>query len=203
MDGEPNLSEEALSASFVAQIREGETAPAERRAAEDALYRHYVRRITYVVARMVNDKSLVDDIVQNTFITCLEKLRSGALLDDKRLGAFVYGIAKNKVREERAREQRRPQSSESDADSLPDPDFDVAAIIDRGRRSRLLEECIAACSEPRDREILQRYAIYEQDKPVICAALNVSAAHFDRVLYRAKNRLKTIAQARLEQEGYR
>ena len=50
----------------------------------------------------------------------------------------------------------------------------------------------------RDKEILRRYFVFEQDKPLICQALDLTPDQFDKVLYRARNRLKSKIEAALE-----
>jgi RNA polymerase sigma-70 factor (ECF subfamily) len=44
----------------------------------------------------------------------------------------------------------------------------------------------------RDREILRRYYLSDDDKEVICRDLGLSPGHFDRVLYRAKQRMREL-----------
>ena len=54
--------------------------------------------------------------------------------------------------------------------------------------ARLLEELGVS----RDREILRRYYVDEADKAQICGELDISPTHFNRVLFRAKQRFRTL-----------
>ena len=45
--------------------------------------------------------------------------------------------------------------------------------------------------------MLYRYFVYGQGKQVICAEFDISTEHFDRVLYRARKRLKQMMQVKL------
>jgi len=53
---------------------------------------------------------------------------------------------------------------------------------------------------PRDREILYRFYVRDQGKPLICDALDLSNAHFDRVINRARNRFRALVEQELENE---
>jgi RNA polymerase sigma-70 factor (ECF subfamily) len=45
---------------------------------------------------------------------------------------------------------------------------------------------------PRDREILTRVYLRDEDKTDVCAALDVDATHFNRVLFRARQRFREL-----------
>jgi RNA polymerase sigma-70 factor (ECF subfamily) len=62
----------------------------------------------------------------------------------------------------------------------------------------MLENAMEQLAQPRDREILHRFYLLEEDKSVICSALDLSAAHFDRVLYRAKQRMRELLNDHVE-----
>ena len=46
----------------------------------------------------------------------------------------------------------------------------------------------------RDRDLLLRYYVHEEEKPEICRALGLDSLHFNRVLYRAKQRFREILE---------
>ena len=46
----------------------------------------------------------------------------------------------------------------------------------------------------RDREILTRFYVEDQDKDEICEALGLDSLHFNRVLFRAKKRFRKILE---------
>jgi RNA polymerase sigma-70 factor, ECF subfamily len=52
---------------------------------------------------------------------------------------------------------------------------------------RLLQEM-----SERDRQILYRFYIAEEDKDRICADLQLSSLHFNRVLHRARERYRDL-----------
>jgi len=56
----------------------------------------------------------------------------------------------------------------------------------------MVKRAIGAMPVARDRNVLVRYFLSEEDKGEICSALGLSSEHFDRVLHRARRRLKGL-----------
>jgi len=50
----------------------------------------------------------------------------------------------------------------------------------------------------RDRELLVRFYLNDEEKDAICQELNLSQEHFNRVIFRARNRFREL----LEQRGF-
>jgi DNA-directed RNA polymerase specialized sigma24 family protein len=59
------------------------------------------------------------------------------------------------------------------------------------RVKRILQEL----HSPRDREILVRFYLKEEEKEAICRDLALDADQFDKVLHRARGRLKELLEA--------
>jgi RNA polymerase sigma-70 factor (ECF subfamily) len=55
----------------------------------------------------------------------------------------------------------------------------------------------------RDRQILYRFYIAEEDKERICADLELSSLHFNRVLFRARQRFKELLEGFEKSQGVR
>ena len=50
-------------------------------------------------------------------------------------------------------------------------------------------------NSPRDREILVRFYLQEEEKDAICRDLGLEADQFDKVLHRARARLKELLES--------
>ncbi len=81
-------------------------------------------------------------------------------------------------------------------EGLADPEDDAAA-------AQLLESRVAAVRQllqemrlPRDREILVRVYLYDQDKETVCRELGIGEEHYKRVLHRARGRFADLLQRR-------
>ena len=64
--------------------------------------------------------------------------------------------------------------------------------LDSRSTRETLNKVLNQLSVARDREILRRFYLKDEDKAEICIDLQLSAAHFDRVLYRAKKRMREL-----------
>lgn len=179
--------EQAVAADLVARIGRGDAT------AETELWNRYSRGLLFLLRRRTGNPDLAEDLRQETFRIALEKLRSGGLEDPQRLAAYLRGIAVNLAKgdwRKRARQKTTTDSEAvaeaSDRSSGPMDEASrqqVAAVV-----ARLLEELGVS----RDREILRRFYVDEADKARICGELDISPTHFNRVLFRAKQRFRTL-----------
>jgi RNA polymerase sigma-70 factor (ECF subfamily) len=49
---------------------------------------------------------------------------------------------------------------------------------------------------PRDREVIKRFYLDEETKDAICQSLGLSPIHFDRVIFRARQRMRALMEAK-------
>lgn len=167
-------------------------------AAERELYLRYARGLRFLMLARDNDDQLAQDIVQECFRIALQQLRGGRLENPDALAGFLRGIALNLLSEFQRSGRRRPQS-DIDSDSSDFADDESASPLEvttRHQRRTLIRQLIAELPVERDRQLLWRYFVLDQDKSVIGAALQLSPDHFDRVLHRAKTRFRDLAAAR-------
>lgn len=177
------------------RIRQGD------RSAEEVLARRYGPKIEFVLRRHVHEPALAADLRQEALIVVIKRLRGDGIAEPDKLAAFLYQTAINLARGEARTYFRRnthPDYEAVDRAATAEP-----LLVDRLERRELAEMVRTLLDElrqPRDRDILRRFYLREEDKQSICAALELSAEHFDRVLYRARQRFRQILQARLGRE---
>jgi RNA polymerase sigma-70 factor (ECF subfamily) len=78
------------------------------------------------------------------------------------------------------------------ADTAPDPAPGQLARLLAQERAAIVRRVLAELKNDRDREILSRYYIADQDKEDICRDLDLSDLHFNRVLFRARQRYREL-----------
>jgi RNA polymerase sigma-70 factor, ECF subfamily len=162
-----------------------------------AVYRDYPG-LRALILRRVRDPEVAADILQDAAVTTLEKLRSGEIAHPENLGGYLYRVAINHLRNHRRKDRTAlssPEQLEELRDSVDDPDWErVGRPQWAAAARRMLEEMPAA----RDRELLVRFYLNDEDKDAICRELNLSQEHFNRVIFRARNRFREL----LEQRGF-
>ncbi len=182
-------AEREIATDLVTRIRSGS------RDAEDALVRRYGPGLLYLLKRRTRDPELALDLRQDTFRVAIEKLRKSPLEEPEHLAAYLRAVALNLFIAQRRKDTRRATTADSDAietvaDERGGPFENVSREQVRAAVGTLLREL----GTPRDREILTRLYINEDDKDAICAALGVDSAHFNRVLFRAKQRFRELLE---------
>lgn len=167
-------------------------------AAESEMVEQYSTGIRLMLLKRTGNHSLSKDICQEVMIVTLKKLRAGGLNKPASLSAFIRKTAVY-LSIDHFRKEKRYIHLEDGIIALQAPHYDKKAkTIDHQNVGTLLEELLDQLSVERDREILRRFYLHEEDKASICRDLDLSPAHFDRVLYRAKQRMRELIKQRGE-----
>jgi RNA polymerase sigma-70 factor, ECF subfamily len=172
----------ADAAQLVARIQAGE------RDAEAELYRRYHGGIAVILRRTVGRSGDIEDFSQEAFRLAIEKIRQGELRDPERLSGFMCGLARNLAIGAVRRDSRREPEEEAELSSTPPRQLDN--LLEREKAAmvrRVLDEM-----NRRDREVLCRFYLAEEDKESICARCGLSSLHFNRVLFRARERYRSL-----------
>jgi RNA polymerase sigma-70 factor (ECF subfamily) len=145
----------------------------------------------------------VDDVVQDVICHLLEQLRRGSIKDPRALPAYIRTSVVNACTSEYRRRRMRAESVPLDDVVMIAPDAHDPAIAFQNQRVALaIRQLVAEMPVQRDRELLVRFYLNEADKERICAELGIEAGHFHRVIYRARERFRTLlVRAGLVQEG--
>jgi RNA polymerase sigma-70 factor (ECF subfamily) len=169
-------------------------------AAEAELVQRFSRALTFLLRRLTRDEAAAEDLYQETFRLVIEKLRRGELREPERLPGFVSGTARNlflgSVR--RGGRRRKWYGDPEAAETAPDPAPGQLARLLARERAAAVRRVLAELRNDRDREILSRYYIAGEDKEDICRGLGLSDLHFNRVLFRARQRYRELYERRAE-----
>jgi RNA polymerase sigma-70 factor, ECF subfamily len=166
--------------------------------AEVELVEHYSRGVMFIIRRELGGASVVDDLCQQTFRIALEKIRHGDLCEPEKLSGFMCGIARNLVIDHFRRRAREESLTEIEevaplAHTAPNQ-FDELLLKEK---SALVRKVITELPSDRDRQILFRFYIAEEEKERICADLGLTGLHFNRVLFRARERYRELYEKRV------
>jgi RNA polymerase sigma-70 factor (ECF subfamily) len=178
-------------ADLVARIGAGDSA------AEAAFVRKYQRGVRVLVRRHCRPNDpIAEDLAQDVLARVLERLRARGIRDGAALPAYIQAtITYTTSAEYRHRRPTEPASALDDLSSEENP----AEHVSSGQLSQLLNVLLAQLPVARDREILVRFYLNEQDKEDVCRQLGIEASHFHRVIFRARERFREL----LSQAGIR
>jgi RNA polymerase sigma-70 factor, ECF subfamily len=180
------------SAELVHRIVSGDPA------AEAELVRRFSRALSFLLQRLTRDEAAAEDLYQETFRLVIEKVRGGELREPEKLPGFVSSMARNLFLGSVRRSGRRqkwhgdPEATET----APDPAPGQLTKLLAGERAAAVQQVLAELKNDRDREILSRYYVADETKEDLCRDLELSDLHFNRVLFRARQRYKELFERR-------
>jgi RNA polymerase sigma-70 factor (ECF subfamily) len=161
--------------------------------AEAELVRRYKDGIAIIIQRIVMNDSVAEDLSQETFRVVLEKIRRGDVREPEKLSGFICGVARNLAIDSARKIRRSANKQETvEADDIRDPQPDQFEQLWRKQRAEIVRQTIEELKSKRDREVLFRYYIAEDDKERICADLNLTSQQFNSVIFRALKRYKEL-----------
>lgn len=190
MNDTDHTQEREAAIRLVSQVANGDLA------AESEMVERYSRGLRFLLRRKTRDPNLAEDFLQETWAIALVKIRAGGLDNPGRLAGYLCGIANNLALNESRRVNRQQTSVNSDIVALiPDDSSNPFRTVSRAEVCNEVRNLLDQLKKRRDREILKQFYVWEEDKESICSRLGVDSVHFNRVLYRARQRLKSAIEA--------
>jgi RNA polymerase sigma-70 factor (ECF subfamily) len=141
-----------------------------------------------------------EDLTQETLQVVVERVRARTIDDPRKVFAFAAATARNMALNSARKVLRQQTVVDSElvdelAQNLEMEPSDLSESDDR----HLAQAVMALLDElptERDRQVLIRFYLDGNDKQQLCRELGLSPKHFDRVLMRARSRLRTIIERR-------
>ncbi len=163
------------------------------RSMEDALVRQYSRGVQFVISQSVSDQAAAEDLYQECFRMVLEKVRAGEVHEPDRLSGFICSLARNIVIEYFRKTLRRESyHARAGEDVVPSAEPSQLDRLLRQEKGSLARRVLDALPSDRDRSVLYRFYIAEDDREEICADLGIEAALLSQILCRARQRYKIL-----------
>jgi RNA polymerase sigma-70 factor, ECF subfamily len=182
-------------ADLVSRIRAGD------RRAEEELVERYRRSVVIIIRREVRDPAVAADLTQETFRVALEKTRRGDLREPEKLSGYICSLARNLAINYFRRAARQGSLTEiEEAHSVLHSAPSQLEELLRREKARVVRQVINELKSDRDREVLFRFYIAEEEKERICTDLGLSSLHFNRVLYRARQRYKELYEKTINKQ---
>ena len=158
---------------------------------------HNMAGLKAQLTRVTGSTDLASDLLQDAVVTALQKLRAGEISDPTHLDGYVYRVALNHLRNYRRKDKAHAGNSEGVGDLI---DATVssrpAENLEADQWARLAKNLLQEVSSGRDRELLVRFYLHEECKEDLCRAFGLTELHFNRVIYRARDRFRELLQRR-------
>jgi RNA polymerase sigma-70 factor, ECF subfamily len=164
------------------------------RSASEELIGRYSRGVRLVLNGLVSERALADDLYQDTFLMVLEKIKAGEVREPERLAGFICGVARNLALGHFRKGSRRGESRQLDSDTIPLPSPSPSQLdqLLREEKGRMARRVLEMLPSERDRTVLLRFYVAEDEKEEICADLGLSSLLFNQILFRARERYKKL-----------
>ena len=176
------------------RIREGDVS------AESELIRQFEPGLRVLLRRRTGgDFGLLQDLVQETLLVVIQRLRGAGIDDPQKLAAFAAQTARNlAIASLRKTERQRTDVDSEATDRNADPSRGVVEMAADVESALAVRALLRELPQPRDRLMLKRFYLDDHDKEVICQELQLTEAAFNQALSRARKRFRQI----LEERGF-
>jgi RNA polymerase sigma-70 factor (ECF subfamily) len=149
-----------------------------------------------LIARRAGDHQVAADMLNDALCMAWEKWCAGQIQRPEQIAGYVFQVAINLLHNHRRSVADRPDRR---ADVEHIDQFHVTADatdqqIEEGIAARV-RHFIHGMSSLRDRTVLVRFYLNEEEKDSICADMGVSPLQFDKILHRARRRLRQLLES--------
>ena len=181
----------AINADLAGRICKGDAE------AEATLCARFGPGVRQILARRLHNFAQAEELAQEVLIVVLKRLRATPLQDPARLAAFIAQTARNVAMADRRKERRRRTDTGSEElDDVPDREQDQAVTVEVMSSAAAVHAMLKELKSSRDRSLLVRYYLQDEDKASICHDLGLSDSTFNVVLFRARERFLELLQKR-------
>jgi len=158
---------------------------------------HYTGLLNHVRGK-VKDRELAADLVHQAIAITLEQVRSGRVSTNDQIAGYVFNVSMNLLRNHRRNMDNRTDLR-ADPEVLADMEKEgLDNSMDDCQTRKLVRKVLESVNR-RDREVITRFYLDEQEREMICRELDLSSIQFNQVISRARQRLKV----ELESSGFK
>jgi RNA polymerase sigma factor (sigma-70 family) len=176
------------------RIRDGDAS------AEGELCRQFEPGLRVLLRRRTGgDYGLLQDLVQETLLVVIQRLRGAGIDDPEKLAAFTAQTARNLAMASLRKAERQRTDVDSDAtERNADPHRGVDEQASDVEAALAVRALLRELPHVRDRSMLKRFYLEDHDKESICQEFDLTEAAFNQALSRARRRFRQI----LEERGF-
>jgi RNA polymerase sigma-70 factor (ECF subfamily) len=168
--------------------------------AESELVRQFQPGLRVLLRRRTGgNAALMEDLIQETLLIVIRRLRGAGIEDPEKLAAFAAQTARNLAIASLRKAERQKTDIDSDAtDRNADPGTNVEGKVGDQEAALAVRALLRELPHARDRLMLKRFYLDEHDKQEICEEFGLTETAFNQALSRARKRFRQI----LEERGF-
>jgi len=176
------------------RIREGDVS------AEAELIRQFEPGLRVLLRRRTGgDHGLLQDLVQETLLIVIQRLRGAGIEEPEKLAAFAAQTARNlAIASLRKTERQKTDIDSAATERNADTARGVEGLAEDFEAAMAVRALLRELPQSRDSLMLKRFYLEDHDKEVICQEMQLSEAAFNQALSRARRRFRQI----LEERGF-
>ena len=153
--------------------------------------------LLFVIRKKFSGSNNHEDIVQDTFMLVINKLQQGAVKNPNAILAYLRTTAIHIGFEYLRKDKKFTSAIDQEMlDVIEDSKDDILSSIIWDDKIKFVKQVIDELKIQRDKDILFGFYFNDDNKQTICKQFDLKSEHFDRVLYRAKLRLKELIDKR-------
>ena len=161
-----------------------------------ALIREHYYGLQLLLVKKARNPETAADILNGAIAKTLEHLQANRISNPEQIAGWVYRVALNDLRNHRRNMNTR--GGINDAEEVLGTiagEGDASDGVVESKLASLVRQIIEQLPTERDRLIIKRFYLDEADKEQICREQgNLSTLHFDRVIHRARQRMKELME---------
>jgi RNA polymerase sigma-70 factor, ECF subfamily len=149
-----------------------------------------------LVCRRCRDPHVAADLLNEAVVTTWAKWQAGKIERPEQIAGYVLQVTMNLLRNHRRAIAERPEKR-VDAAKLQELASEGEPGDEAIEREIAVQvkDVIRGMSSQRDRAILVRFYLDEEDKETICRDMGLSPLQFDKILHRARGRLRKLLES--------
>ena len=176
------------------RIREGDVS------AEAELIRQFEPGLRVLLRRRTGgDHGLLQDLVQETLLIVIQRLRGAGIEEPEKLAAFAAQTARNlAIASLRKTERQKTDIDSAATERNADTARGIDVLAEDFEAAMAVRALLRELPQSGDSLMLKRFYLEDHDKEVICQEMQLTEAAFNQALSRARRRFRQI----LEERGF-
>lgn len=167
--------------------------------AESELIRQFEPGLRVILRRRTGgDRGLLEDLVQETLLIVIQRLRGSGIEEPAKLAAFAAQTARNLAIASQRKSERQKTDTDSGATERNADPRTVDMQVEDFEAALAVRALLRELPQARDRLMLKRFYLDDHDRDTICREMNLNEAAFNQALSRARRRFRQI----LEERGF-